>query len=78
MLGYDVDPEYIVAPAPPIGPLVETGPPYVDGGPPIPPGAQLPPPFVQFLLQPIAADSRMAPCSHQKRLDFLIFDILSV
>ncbi len=41
-------------------------------------GPQLPPPLVQFLLQPITAESRMAPCSHQKRLDFLIFDILSV
>lgn len=74
-----MEPEYIVAPAPPTGPLGETVPPYVGGGPPIPPpGAQLPPPLVQFLLQPIAADSKMAPCSHQKRLDFLIFDILSV
>lgn len=44
----------------------------LGGGEPLgPDGPQLPPP--QFL-QPITADNRMAPCSHQKRLDFLIFD----
>ena len=49
-------------------------PPYVEALL-CPDGPQLPPP--QFL-QPTTADISMAPCSHQKRLDFLIFDILSV
>lgn len=67
--------EYMDAPALPIGPP-PVGLLYGDGLPmPDDDGPQLPPP--QFL-QPIAADSRMAPCSHQKRLDFIILDILSV
>jgi hypothetical protein len=46
------------------------------GGTPPP---ELPLPHPQFDdLQPTTADRRIAPCSHQKRLDFLILFILSV
>jgi hypothetical protein len=38
-------------------------------------GPQLPP---EQFLQPATAANRIAPCSHQKRLDFFILDILSV
>lgn len=55
-----------------IGPPVAAPP--TTGAPPGPP--QLPE-LPQFL-QPITADTRMAPCSHQRRLDFRIRNILFV